>query len=132
MTNKAMKIYEKQGRFQNAAKIQKKLAEQFEQEMKYELAIHSYKKAADYFTMENSNFKSYETGCLLKAADIMCNINAPNAFSEAVKIYEKVGMYYLTVPLLKGGAKDLFFKIVSLYLAYDVSGFIYIINNLVD
>ena len=57
MTNKAMKVYEKQGRFQNAAKIQKKLAEQFEQEMKYELAIHSYKKAADYFTMENSNFK---------------------------------------------------------------------------
>ena len=29
-------------------------------------------------------------------------------------------MYYLSVNLLKGQAKDLFFKIVCLYLAYDV------------
>ena len=62
------------------------MAEQFEQDMKYDLAIISYQKAADYFTMENSNYKSYEYGCLLKAADIMCNINDKNCFPEAVKV----------------------------------------------
>jgi len=54
--------------------------------MNYELAIVSYQKAADYFTMENSNYKSYEYGCLLKAADIMCNTNAKNCFIEATKV----------------------------------------------
>lgn len=29
-------------------------------------------------------------------------------------------MQYLTVPLLKSGAKDMFFKAVCLYLAEDV------------
>ncbi len=29
-------------------------------------------------------------------------------------------MQYLTVPLLKPGAKDLFFKCVVVHLAYDV------------
>jgi hypothetical protein len=30
-------------------------------------------------------------------------------------------MQYLTVPLLKSGAKDMFFKCVIVYLAHDVS-----------
>lgn len=30
-------------------------------------------------------------------------------------------MQYLTVPLLTSGAKDMFFKCVVVYLAYDVS-----------
>ena len=62
------------------------MAEQFEQDMKYDLAIVSYKRAADYFTMENSNYKSYEYGCLLKAADLMCNTNANKCFEEASKV----------------------------------------------
>lgn len=33
-------------------------------------------------------------------------------------MYEKVGMQYLNVPLLKPSAKDLFFKSVCVYLAY--------------
>jgi len=57
--------------------------------MKYELAIASYQKAADYFTMENSNYKSYEYGCLLKAADLMSTNDDKNyktPFQEIVKV----------------------------------------------
>jgi hypothetical protein len=39
-------------------------------------------------------------------------------------------MQYLTVPLLKGGAKDLFFKCVVVYMVYDVNIIFKIINIL--
>lgn len=94
------------------------MAEKFENDLSYEQAILAYKKAADYFMMESTNSKSFEQQCLLKAADLMCQTNHPNCYQEAPKIYEKVGMQYLTVNLLKSGAKDLFFKCVCLHLAY--------------
>jgi len=111
-------IYEKNGRFQMAGKIQKQMAEKYENDLQYELSVNFYKKAADYFSMENTNSKSFEQQCLLKAADLMCTNDFPNAYQESIKIYEKVGMQYLNVALLKSGAKDLFFKCVCLHIAY--------------
>jgi len=116
--NKVLAIYEKNGRFQMAGKIQKQMAEKCENELQYELATTYYKKAADYFSMENTNSRSFEQQCLLKAADLMCINDFPNAYLESVKIYEKVGLQYLNVALLKPGAKDLFFKCVCLHIAY--------------
>jgi len=101
-----------------AGKIEKQLAEKFEEDVNHEMAVSHYKKAADYFSMESTNSKSYEQGCLLKAADLMCIHDYKTCFKEASDIYEKVGMQYLQVPLLKAGAKDLFFKNVCLHLAY--------------
>jgi len=102
-----------------AGKTQKKMAEDFEMDLKYDEAITAFKRAADYFSMENLNAKSYEQGCLLKVADLMCINNHPNCFDEAKQIYEKIGMQYLTVPLLKSGAKEMFFKCTCVYIAYD-------------
>ena len=62
------------------------MAEKFENDLKYSLAVNSYRKAAEYFTMESTNSKSYEQQCLLKVADIMCQIDAPNVYSEAPKV----------------------------------------------
>jgi alpha-soluble NSF attachment protein len=81
--DKCLKIYENQGRFQMAGKIQKTVAEEFESDLKYELAIDAYKRAADYFSMENINSKSYEQGCLLKLADLMCISDHKDAFNES-------------------------------------------------
>jgi len=102
-----------------AGKTQKQMAEEYEADMNYEFAIDAYKQAADYFSMENLNSKSYQQGCLLKQADLMCIAKHKDAFEQAKDIYEKLGMQYLTVNLLKGGAKDMFFKCVVVYLAYD-------------
>ena len=62
------------------------MAEKCENDMQYELSITYYRKAADYFSMENTNSKSFEQHCLLKAADLMCYINYPNVYQEAVKV----------------------------------------------
>jgi hypothetical protein len=46
------------------------------------MAVKSYKRAADYFSMENLNSKSYEQGCLLKLADLLCLSEDETAYSE--------------------------------------------------
>jgi alpha-soluble NSF attachment protein len=117
---KCLKIYQNQGRFQMAGKMEKQIAEDFESELKYNESIQSYIKAAEYFSMESLNSKSYEQSCLLKVADLMCENNHPEAYKEAKVIYEKIAMQYLSVPLLKSSAKDLFFKSVVVHLTFDV------------
>lgn len=81
--NKCLKFYEKLGRFQMAGKTQKQMAEEYESELKYDEAIAAYKRAAEYFSMENQNSKTYEQGCLLKQADLMCISNHKDAFDES-------------------------------------------------
>ena len=106
------------------------MAEKAENDLQPKIAINYYKKAADYFSMENTNSKSFVQQCSLKAADLLCINDLPDAYKESVKviitliqIYEKVGLEYLNVNLLKSGAKDLFFKTVCLHIAYgdDIS-----------
>lgn len=84
--NKCLKVYEKLGRFQMAGKTQKQMAEEFEADFSYEQAIQAYKRAAEYFSMENLNSKSYENGCLLKQADLMCISNHKDVLEECVKV----------------------------------------------
>jgi alpha-soluble NSF attachment protein len=87
--NKCLKFYEKMGRFQMAGKTQKQMAEDYEADLKYEEAINAYKKAAEYFSMENLNSKSYEQGCLIKQADLMCISGHKDFFEESrnVKLF---------------------------------------------
>jgi alpha-soluble NSF attachment protein len=84
--NKCLKVYEKLGRFQMAGKTQKQMAEDYESELKYDEAIEAYKRSAEYFSMENLNSKSYEQGCLLKQADLMCISDHKDAFEESRKV----------------------------------------------
>lgn len=86
MLNKVLMIYEKDNKFQMAGKIQKQMAEACENDLQYPTAVMYYKKAADYFSMEKTNSKSFEQGCLLKAADLMCINDYQNAYQEASKV----------------------------------------------
>ncbi|MCQ2815678.1 MAG: soluble NSF attachment family protein [archaeon] len=115
--NLCISLYENRGKFQQAGKITQKIANDLEIDMEYEMAIDKYKKAADLFSMESMNTRSMQQQCLLKVADLMCISNHKNMLEEAPKIYETLGMQYLTVPLLKSSAKDVFFKCVVCYLA---------------
>jgi tetratricopeptide (TPR) repeat protein len=105
------------GKYMQAGKTAQKIATDFEENFDYPNAIDKYKKAAEYFAMESQNTKSLQQQCLLKVADLMCISNHKDMFTEAPKIYEKLGMQYLTVPLLKSSAKDMFFKNVICYVA---------------
>jgi len=115
--DKAIDSCEKTGKCMQAGKIAKQIASELEENLDYTNAIDKYKKAAEYFAAENQNTKSLQQQCLLKVADLMCITNHKDMFSEAPKIYEKIGMQYLTVPLLKSSAKDMFFKNVLCYIA---------------
>ena len=107
----------KQGKYMQAGKTAQRIAADLEENFDYANAIDKYKKAAEYFGMESQNTKSQTQQCLLKVADLMCISKHKDMFTEAPKIYEKLGMQYLTVPLLKSSAKDMFFKNVVCYVA---------------
>ena len=123
-----IKSYEKKGKYQQAGKVTQEMAHDLEVDLDYEKAIEKYKLAADYYAMESKNTKSSEQACLIKQADLMCISNHKEMLEKAPGIYEKVGMEYLTVPLLKSSAKDLFFKCVVLFLIKkdDVTAEIYL------
>ena len=123
-----VKAYEKKGKYQQAGKITQEMAHDLEVELDYEKAIEKYKLAADYYSMESKNTKSLEQACLLKQADLMCISNHKDMLEKVPLIYEKLGMEYLTVPLLKSGAKDLFFKCIVVFLVKkdDVTADIYL------
>lgn len=115
--DKCIECCEKAGKYMQAGKTAQRIANEFETNFDYTSAIDKYRKAADYFAMESQNTKSMQQSCLLKVADLMCISNHKDMFTEAPKIYEQLGMQYLTVPLLKSQAKDLFFKCVCVFLA---------------
>lgn len=115
--NACISSYENRGKFQQAGKITEKIANDLEIDLDYPMAIEKYKKAADLYSLESMNTRALQQKCLLKVADLMCISNHKDMFEEAPKIYEQLGMQYLTVPLQKSSAKDLFFKCVVCYLA---------------
>ena len=117
MLDMAIESCVKTGKYMQAGKTAKQIATECEENFDYPNAIDKYRKAADYFAMESQNTKSMQQQCLLKVADLMCISNHKDMFTEAPKIYEKLGMQYLTVPLLKSAAKDMFFKNVICYVA---------------
>ena len=114
---RAIESCEKAGKYMQAGKMAQRIANEFEENFNYEKAIEKYKKAAEYYAMESQNTKSMQQQCLLKVADLMCISNHKDMFTEAPKIYEKLGMQYLTTPLLKSSAKDMFFKCVMIFIA---------------
>ena len=115
--DRAIESCERAGKYMQAGKIAQRIANDYETNFNYEKAIEKYKKAAEFFAMESQNTKSMQQQCLVKVADLMCISKHKDMFQEAPKIYEKLGMQYLTVPLLKSSAKDMFFKCVMIFIA---------------
>jgi len=112
-----IKFCVKKGRYQQAGKLTQEIAHNKEVEFNYPEAIKKYKEAAEYYKLDSQNTKSLEQNCLLKVADLMCISGDKNMFENAPQLYEKLAMEYLTIPLLKSSAKDLFFKAVVCYIA---------------
>ena len=115
--DRAIESCERAGKYMQAGKIAQRIANDYETNFNYEKAIEKYKKAAEFFAMESQNTKTMQQQCLVKVADLMCISKHKDMFQEAPKIYEKLGMQYLTVPLLKSSAKDMFFKCVMIFIA---------------
>lgn len=111
--DKAIEMYSGSGRYQQAAKQLKSVAELMEQEGKVEVASEYYRNAADMFEMDEHS-KSAITQCLVKLAELYAR---QGKFAEAAKIFEKEGEKALANHLLQFGARDHFLKAGILYLA---------------
>lgn len=108
----AISIFTEIGRFPTAAKLEKELAELFEEDEKYEEAIQHYQTAADYFESENQ--KSSSNQCIVKVA----HLNAvTDKFDDAIEQFEKAAQTSVEDRLLKWGAKEFLFKAAVCRLA---------------
>lgn len=108
------------------AKHTQLIAQWYEEDFEYELAITYYLKAADLQDIESSD--SFGLQCLLKAADLMV-LSKEEKYIDAIQVvlhrlinqkYEMVAGRYLKVGLLKSAAKDIILKALLLYLAIEV------------
>ena len=101
----AIDLYCNEGRFQQAAKLEKECAELFEAESDTAQAIEHYQKAADLFSGEDST--SLANQCMLKVAQFSA---ANEDYDRAIQIFEDVARASLDSPLLKWSVKDYYLK----------------------
>lgn len=111
----SIQLYINTNRMSNVAKTQKRIAEIYEKDGEYSLAIKYYKDAADNYSLEQNQASSYNT-CMLKVVDIGVLAAAPD-YGELIKILENVADKYMQNKLTAPSAKELYFKAVLLFLA---------------
>lgn len=115
----SVRKYENEGKFAKAAESYEKIAIYFEEDKDYQTSVIFFEKAADAYAASRG-YNSKERSNRLKYADLSC-IHGLGEWKHHIEIYENIGKQYLLEPMLKYNAKDMFFKIVCLYLLYDVS-----------
>eukprot|EP00744_Colponema_vietnamica_P004263 GILI01006402.1.p1 GENE.GILI01006402.1~~GILI01006402.1.p1 ORF type:complete len:293 (-),score=136.06 GILI01006402.1:34-912(-) len=110
--NQAVRLYEENGQFSQAAKLVKQTAELLEGDGMLQPSGEAYEKAAELFNLCNS--ESTANGCLIKVADINAHLNN---YRKAFDMYERVAVPSLDNSLMKFSAKDYFFKAVLCVMA---------------
>ena len=110
---KAASIYAAAGRFNQAAKIIKEMAEIFETSSNEKKALDYYQKAQDMFALDDHS-KSQVTACALKRAEMLGEMDM---FEESAQIFEQEGDKAMLSPMLQFGARELYLKAGILYLA---------------
>lgn len=80
----SIQLYINSNRMSNVAKTQKRIAEIYEKDGEYSLAIKYYKDAADNYSLEQNQSSSYNT-CMLKVVDIGVLAAAPD-YGELIKV----------------------------------------------
>lgn len=68
----------------NVAKTQKRIAEIYEKDGEYTLAMKNYKEAAENYSLEQNNTSNYSS-CMLKVVDIGIYCAAPD-YGEMIKV----------------------------------------------
>jgi alpha-soluble NSF attachment protein len=115
--NKVIDIYCKTGRIVDAGQVTVGVAELYESEKNWEMAVKNYKKANEYFEMESGHdAKAYDK--LLKAADIL-SVQDGVDLAEPIQMYEKIADKWEENKLAAWSCKDLYFKCCLLYLLLD-------------
>lgn len=115
----SIELYILSNRMNNVAKTKKRIAEIYEKDCEYTLAMKMYQDAAESFSLEPNNTSNTNT-CLMKVVDLGLFVAAPD-FGEMIKILETVADKYMQSKLTAPSAKELYFKAILLFLANDDS-----------
>lgn len=108
MAEEAIKMLAEEGRINQAARLRKEVAENYEQQYEFEAAAEEYQRAAQLYEMEES--VSFANQCYVKAADLLVLLKEVN-FETVINLYEKVISEYMKKDLLKASAKNLVMKV---------------------
>lgn len=103
------------GRFNQAAKITRDIADMYEKDGNAPEAIENYTQAATFFQTENAN--SQKNACLSKVAELCSAALDPPDLKRAAGIYEKLGRECLDSNLVKYNAKGHFVCAIFCLLA---------------
>jgi alpha-soluble NSF attachment protein len=123
---RAITIFNANGRFQNSAKLLKQIAETYETErVQYTEAREYYKRAAEMFDMDDHGKSNYSK-CMLKVAEYCAK---DEQYQEAITIFEQEANKALGNNLLQYGAKEHLLKAGILHL---VVGDTVTVNNKVE
>lgn len=121
MFTKAAGYFEKAGKIANAAKVYRTMAEAYETDLEYAKAIPLYERAGELFALEKhhgqDSFKSN-----LKVATLLStepDIAKEEDLVKAIKIYDKVASKYLENNLLRHSAKDLWIKVLLIFICLE-------------
>ena len=104
-------------RLSNVAKIQKRIAEIYEKDGEYNLAMKRYKEAAENYSLEQNRSSDYNTW-MLKVVDIGI-YQAVVEYAELIKILESIAEKYVQNKLTAPSAKEQYFRFVLLFLANE-------------
>lgn len=105
-----------EGKFAQAAKYLKEIAEIHESDLQFDEAIDFYGRAAEIFETENDN--SQNIACLLKMAQFL-STKEIGKYSDAITIYEKLANKSIDNNLLKFRVKEHLFKAGLCWLALE-------------
>ena len=111
----AISNYCEAGRFNQAAKLQKEIAEMYEGDSNAPEAIENFVQAATFFETEKS--KSMANQCMAKVAELCSSVLQPPDYARAAKVYEDLGKGCLDSPLVKYNAKNHFLAAIFCKLA---------------
>ena len=114
---RAVKMYTDGGRFSQAGKILKEVAEAYEGAGESAKALDFYSKASEVFELDEHS-KTQVTSCILKKAEIMSNLAVAEEgkqideekLMEAAKLFESEGQKATNNPMLAFGAREHFLK----------------------
>ena len=113
---KTIEMLSKDGKFDQAARMRKEIAEFLESDKEYGEAAKEYEKAAKLYEIDDR--VSFAIQCKVKAADLIIITDEPD-YAKAIELYDNVISEYMKKDTLKGSAKSLMIKVWLCHLAND-------------
>lgn len=119
--DKCISSYLKEGKYNDAAKLEYDRGKLYEYYNKTQEAFDSYEKALDFYEMDKSEMKGAIKEVKIAKANLICSNDMKDLITEAKALFEEIGDELIQNNALTGKilANDYYFKKILCYFAYD-------------